>query len=181
MKNAAALPRRWLFTDERLGGTDPQDPLWAALARLPRGSGVVVRDYALPPEARRRLFAEVQAVARRQRLMLVASALPGAGRQVHQPGFAQGPRRGASLLTASAHSATELHAAFARGADLVFVSPLFATASHPGLATLGPVRFGLLAKAARGPVVALGGMNAARLRRLKPLGAYGFAAIDAWV
>src|SRR5690606_35566678 len=46
------LPRRWLMTDERQGET-----LWAALDRLPRGAGVIVRHYSLPMRARRRLFA----------------------------------------------------------------------------------------------------------------------------
>jgi thiamine-phosphate pyrophosphorylase len=65
------------------------------------------------------------------------------------------------------------------GADAVFVSPVFATASHPGAPTLGPMRFGLLAKRLPLPVIALGGMDARRFRRLKPLGAHGWAAIDA--
>jgi hypothetical protein len=43
------------------------------------------------------------------------------------------------------------------------------------------MRFAALARLARCPVIALGGMNPARFRRLRPLGAYGWAAIDALV
>ena len=44
------------MTDERLG-----DGLWAALERLPKGSGVVFRHYGLAPAERRALFEEMVA------------------------------------------------------------------------------------------------------------------------
>lgn len=72
----------------------------------------------------------------------------------------------------------ELIAAERAGADLILLSPVFATRSHPGAPVLGPVRFGLLARQARTPIVALGGMTAKRARALPD--AYGWAAIDAW-
>ena len=68
-----------------------------------------------------------------------------------------------------------------RGADAVFVSPVFATRSHPGARGLGVVRFGLLVRGCPVPVVALGGMDARRFRRVRGLGAYGWAGIDAWM
>ncbi len=40
-RHPSTLPRLWLMTDERLG-----EGLWAALAALPHGSGVIFRDYA---------------------------------------------------------------------------------------------------------------------------------------
>ena len=49
----------------------------------------------------------------------------------------------------------------------MLLSPVFATRSHPGGGTLGPVRFRLLARQARLPVIALGGMNAAKARALR--------------
>jgi len=80
------------------------------------------------------------------------------------------------LRTAPAHDAREL----ARScADAVFLSPIFATRSHPGARSLGPVRFGLLARRTRTPLIALGGMDARRFGRVAALGAYGWAAIDA--
>ena len=147
-------PVVWLFAEPRLG-----DALWAALARLPRGAGVVFGHAALAPGARRRLFASVRRVARARRLLLVDAADP---------------------RIAKAHGRAELIAARRRGARLVFVSPVFATNSHPGAAALGRVRFGLLARGAGVPVAALGGITAARFRTLRPLGAVAWGAIDAW-
>jgi thiamine-phosphate pyrophosphorylase len=155
------------MTDERQGET-----LRTALERLPRGAGIVFRHYGLAPAARRLLFAEVMAIARRRRLLLVVAGapLPG-GDGVHN-------RRGAGIRTASAHSLRELRAAERTGADLVFLSPVYATRSHPGAKPLGARRFALIAHQARVPVIALGGMDHARFRTLG--GAYGWAGIDAW-
>ncbi|MDF7774149.1 thiamine phosphate synthase, partial [Sphingomonas sp. AOB5] len=58
------IPARWLMTDPRMG-----DGLWAALERLPRGSGVVFRHYDAPDRAA--LLRRVALVARRRGLVLV--------------------------------------------------------------------------------------------------------------
>ena len=52
---------------------------------------------------------------------------------------------------------------------------MFATASHPGADTLGAAGFHALARDSSVPVIALGGMNAARAREL---GGHAGAAID---
>jgi thiamine-phosphate pyrophosphorylase len=156
------------MTDERQG-----DALWAALERLPRGAGVVFRHYGAAD--RRPVYQRVRRVARRRGLVLVVAGeerLPGAD-GVHN-------RRGAGLRTGAAHWVAELRRRERDGTDMVFVSPVFATRSHPGGSGLGPVRFGLIARLARVPLIALGGMDAVRFRRLRGLGAHGWAAIDAW-
>lgn len=159
------LPRLWLMTDERQG-----EGLWAALERLPKGAGVVFRHHGLDRRERADLFRRVKKVARRRRLFLLAAGgLRGDG--VHG-------RRSEALWSASAHDLRELKLAERSGAALVFLSPAFATRSHPGGRTLGPVRFGLIARQARVPVVALGGMDSRKARRLPHI--YGWAGIDAW-
>ena len=167
MRPRQPLPRLWLMTDERQG-----ERLWTALERLPRGSGVVFRHYGVVD--RRALYARVRAIARRRRLVLIVAGaeLPGAD-GVHNA-------RGRGLRTGAAHDLPDLKKREREGADLAFVSPVFATRSHPGASALRPARFGLLARQARVPVIALGGMSADRFRRMKQLGAYGWAAIDAW-
>jgi thiamine-phosphate pyrophosphorylase len=164
---ARRYPRLWLITDERQG-----EGLWAALERLRPGSGILFRHYGLAPLARRALFDRVKSIARRRRLVLVVAGppLPG-GDGVHN-------RPGAGIRTASVHNLRELRAAERAGADLVFLSPVFSTRSHPGARPLGPRRFALIAHQSRVPVIALGGMNAERFRTLG--GAYGWAGIDAW-
>ena len=169
MPRRQPLPRLWLMTDERQG-----EDLWRALERLPRGAGIVFRHYTLTRADRRRLFVRISRLARRRRLVLVAAGAQNLG------GDGRHNRRSPGLHTASAHDLKALRSAERAGADLVFVSPVFATRSHPGARALGRVRFGLIAAAARVPVVALGGMDAARARSLAGLNAHGWAAIDAW-
>ena len=156
------------MTDERQGAA-----LWDALRRLPRGAGVVFRHYATPAAERRLLFAQVVRVARAQGLVVVRAGAwcgPG-GDGVHN-------QRGRGVRTASAHSLAEARAAVRRGADAVFVSPVFATRSHPGGDVLGVRGAERIARAVRVPVIALGGTDATRFREVR--GFYGWAAIDAW-
>lgn len=165
-----ALPTIWLMTDERLG-----DALWPALLTLSRGAGVVFRHHATDPTARRALFARVSALARRRGLMLIragATRFPGE-RGVHNAA-------GRGLRSAAVHSLAEARAARRRGVDLVFVSPVFATRSHPGAPALGPLRAARIARAVGLPAIALGGMDARRFRQAKALGFHGWAGIDAW-
>jgi thiamine-phosphate pyrophosphorylase len=170
MQRRQPLPRLWLMTDERQG-----EGLWAALERLPRGAGIVFRHYGLSATERRRLFAQVRKAARRKGHFLIAANECFRGAD----GVHHGHSRG-GLGTVSAHNLAELRAAERQGANLVFVSPVFPTRSHPGARPLGRVRFGLLVHQARIPVIALGGMDSHRWRSLKALGAYGWAGIDAW-
>ena len=161
------IPRIWLMTDPRMG-----EALWAALDRLPRGAGVVLRHYDVPDRAA--LIGRVAKVARKRGLVLVVA--DGRGRtNVHN---VRRNWRGA-LQTASAHNRREAIAAIRRGVDAIFLSPAFATRSHPGAKALGRVRFGLISRGLRVPVIALGGMDKRRAKSLP--GTYGWAGIDAWL
>ena len=166
------VPRLWLMTDERMG-----DALWTALEKLPRGSGVVFRHYGLARAERRALFARVAKLARRRRLVLLVAGAESLGRSAGSHG-AKKPDRG--LHTRAAHTRRQAVAAVRGGADALFVSPVFATRSHPGARSLGGVRLGLLIRGLKVPVIALGGIDATRARSLRRLGIHGWAAIDAW-
>lgn len=170
MRRRHPIPRVWMMTDERMG-----DRLWDALERLPRGSGVVFRHYGLPEAARRGILRKVARVANRRSLVLLA-----AGGLEGRDGVHNGRRR-RGLLSRSAHNRREAIAAVRAGADLLFVSPVWPTRSHPDARTLGRVRLGLMIRGLPVPVIALGGMTSARFKALKWLGVYGWAGIDAWL
>jgi thiamine-phosphate pyrophosphorylase len=169
MRRRQPLPRLWLMTDERQG-----EKLWAALERLPRGSGVVFRHYKTP--ARAELFAQVRRIARRRGLLLILAGPPTLAKLWGADG-SHGRLRGRRGLvrTAPAHDLKEIREAERTGAELIFLSPVFQTRSHPEGRPLGRIRFASLARQTRLPVVALGGMN----ERRALAGAYGWAAIDA--
>jgi thiamine-phosphate pyrophosphorylase len=85
------------------------------------------------------------------------------------------------IVTAAAHSEPAIVAAAKAGVEAVLLSPVFPTASHPGGATLGVVRFARLAHLAASLglfVYALGGVtDGAKIRRLAGSGASGIASI----
>ncbi len=170
MHRRQPLPRLWLMTDER-----QEEAIWAALDRLPSESGVVFRHYSVARPARKSLLKRIAHIAKRKRLFLLVAGeqLIRADGMHGASGFGRG-----SLRSAPAHNLAEIRRAERAGADILFLSPVFPTRSHPGARTLGRVRFGLLARQTRLPVIALGGMNGRKARSLP--GAYGWAAIDAW-
>lgn len=179
MPSRQPLPRLWLMTDERQG-----DGLFEALNRLPaRRAGIVFRHYWLAPAERRRLFGEVRRIARRRGLVLLLAGPAATARLWGADGsHGRGPagRWRCRLRSAPAHDLREILGAERDGADFIFLSPVFPTRSHPGADPLGPDGFARLARRTRLPVIALGGMNAARGRMLRRGGAYGWAGIDAW-
>ncbi|MDE2515122.1 MAG: thiamine phosphate synthase [Rhodospirillales bacterium] len=148
------------------------DPL-AAVAALPRGAaGVIYRPEGLGAAEQLRLGRALAALCRTRRLALAVAgdgrlaARLGAGthwREGRRPDLAT---RRTGLRTGSAHGVPGLVRARRAGLALVFLSPVFATDSHPGAPTLGAVRFAALAGRAGLAVAALGGVGAANVRRL---------------
>jgi thiamine-phosphate pyrophosphorylase len=82
-----------------------------------------------------------------------------------------GPLRRRATVTSSAHSIPDLRRARAAGAGLVFLSPAFPTASHPGASGLGPLRWAAMARHAATArsetrIAALGGVDGRTVARL---------------
>ncbi|BCA63301.1 hypothetical protein HMP09_2535 [Sphingomonas sp. HMP9] len=159
------------MTDERMG-----DALWPALRRLPPGSGVVFRHYATPAAARRVLLRRVRRLAHARRLVLVV-----AGTSAIRTDGVHGGARAGGIRTWPAHCRGEALAGQRAGADALFVSPVYATRSHEDAAGSGPARSMRIARGLGVKVVALGGMNEVRWRRIRRFGFHGWAAIDAWM
>ena len=171
MPTRQTLPKIWLMTDRRMGKA-----LWSAIERVPRGGGVVLRHH----RSELVLSKQVAETCATRGLMLAVAGDAALARSigaamVHNPaGEADG-----LLLSRSVHDVDEAQAA--RNADLIFVSPVFATASHPGNAGLGLERAMELARLSGVPAIALGGMDAERGEAAIRVGFYGWAAIDAWL
>lgn len=153
-----SLPLLWLLSDARndLG-------LESALAEMPRGSGFVFRHYHLPDEVRAERFRDLAACARSAGHVVVladdiARAVAWGAEGVY--GHAERISPAAGLLKlATAHDGEELAAAGHASADGVFLSPVFATRSHPDVQPLGIHGFHVLAQQSPVPVIALGGMT----------------------
>lgn len=167
MPRAKTLPALWLISDARNDAVLEQ-----ALAALPRGSGLVYRHYHLSPAERLARFRALRRAARARGHVVVLADSVLTAREWGADGIygaprALWPRRAGLIHLATAHDLAELGLAARLGADAALLSPVFATRSHPGGGTLGAVRFRLLARQTGLPVIALGGMTAARARALK--------------
>src|SRR5204863_1048004 len=83
-----------------------------------------------------------------------------------------------SLVGASAHSPGEAAAQIAARADYVTISPVFLTASKPGYGpAIGLHGLAAAAGAARGPVLALGGIDETSAASCLAAGAHGIAVM----
>jgi thiamine-phosphate pyrophosphorylase len=165
--------------------TDPArgDPK-ALAAGLPAGSWLILRHYGDPD--RSFLAKQVACICRGRRIkLLIAGDLRlavrlGAGLHLpeHQamatPAIRLWHRRG-GLLSAAAHGRNGL----GRRVDAALLSPIFATDSHPDAKPLGLLALRRLARTARVPVFALGGITAERLWALRTASIAGVAAIGA--
>lgn len=178
------MPALILITDR----TRLPDPT-PVVRRLPRGSAVIVRDYGWP--GRRALALGLAPVCRARGLRLLVAGDARLARAVGAGGLHLPERQVAAashawrlwrspgfLVTAAAHGPRAVALAAWCGADAVLVSPVFATASHPGASPLGVLRFARLARASPIAVYALGGITVTTARRLAGTACAGFAGIS---
>lgn len=171
------LPHIWLMTDERMGAR-----LLPSIRALPRGSGIIFRHYSLPQPERRNLFQAVRRAARRRGVIVI---LAGSDRQARAWGadgyHGRQQYRGSGgrnlLRSVPMHNWREIRD-FGKSVDLIFLSPLYNTASHPDGHALGPHSFARLVRICNAPIIALGGMTRARFAMIRGGRVHGWAAIS---
>jgi len=175
--NGKTLPRTFHFTDP------VRTPDILRVARgLPRGFGIVWRHYGFAD--RLDVGRDLARVCRQRGIMLLVSADPALARRIGADGVhwpearLTGARVPGFIETASAHGAQAIARAAHLGIDAVFVSAIFPSQSPSAAKPLGPLKFRQLARAARIPVYALGGINPRNAARAMSHAA-GWAAVDA--
>jgi thiamine-phosphate pyrophosphorylase len=161
------------------------DPL-AAVRALPAGSMVIVR--ARDGARRAQLARQIVALNRKHALKILvagdvalAARLRADGVHLAEAELPRGARLRARhpgwLITVAAHHARSVTQAHTLGLDAVLLSPVFPTESHRGAPALGIFRCAAIARAARLPVYALGGVDARNAVALAAVA--GIAAIGA--
>ncbi|MEQ8229039.1 MAG: thiamine phosphate synthase [Rhodospirillales bacterium] len=159
-----------------------------ALFNLRPGTVVIFRHYdaadrmalgrRLAALSRRRGMVFVVAGDRRLARRLGADGLhlpEGMVRQRHR--FA--PAQDIWPVSAAAHDEASARRAARAGVDLILLSPIFPTNSHPGRPALGLRRLARVCRSISVPVLALGGVGPATVRRALAAGAAGVAGIGA--
>jgi thiamine-phosphate pyrophosphorylase len=167
------LPRRLALTDQHRGGSP-----FEQLEHLHANDALILRHYNLPDQERSDLARALRKTSHARGVRLLIAGSQKLAAQVKADGLHLPIwllKRGYDwrtrfkpdwIITAAAHNQAELVAATRCGVDAALLSPAFATGSHPGAKTLGPVKFAALAGRANVPVYALGGATAASMQRL---------------
>jgi len=158
----------------------------AIITTLPAGTGVIYRDYSAP--ARFDHACRFADFCIEHNLIFYLAGDPSLAQRagahgVHLPArqAAQAPQIAKGLLlSVSCHNAEEIQQAEDLGADSLFLSPVFATASHPDAAPLGVDVFKALAAESSTPVLALGGVSEDNADQLRGPNIAGFGAIGAF-
>lgn len=168
-----------------------EDPVQVAAAAVRGGAGVVqLRAKALGQRAYRELAARVQDAVRSAGGLFVvndqvaiARALDADGVHVGQDDLdprdvraVVGPR---CAIGVSAHTPEQAVAAQAAGADCLGLGPMFATTTKPHEPSRGPGLLDAIREQLTVPSFAIGGLDAARLRALRPRLPHGAAVAGA--
>ncbi len=146
-RRQTSLPRAWFVVDRAADRA-----LLQTLARLPRGTGVLIVGGEASPALRR--------MARARGLVMLA----------------EGKR-----VAARVHNRGELRQALLRRTRLILLSPLYPTCSHPQWPPIPRMRAAAFARLGGRRLIALGGMDERRFGRVKRLGFVGWAGISAWI
>ena len=171
------VPSLWYFTDE-----DKTKDITNILHRLPTYSGIVLRNYC--SKERKTIIKSVLRIAKRKNFTVLMASHPRAHGNInglHLPKWEYKCRRNTKeqIISVSAHSLKDKRKIINTKADIIFVSSVFHTNSHPKRKHLGIIRFGLLARSLARPVIALGGINNKNIKKLKHFPISGVAAIEA--
>jgi thiamine-phosphate pyrophosphorylase len=179
-------PPLLVITDRRQARRSLEEVAEAAFAGGCRW--LSLREKDLPAAERLELLRRLLALGRRwgatvgvhEDLVAAVAARAGA---LHlpdgaSPQVARGQLASATLIGVSAHDEAGIAGAAAAGADYVTLSPVFVSASKPDYGpALGPEGFARLARAAALPVLALGGIDDARIAETIAAGAAGVAVM----
>jgi thiamine-phosphate pyrophosphorylase len=179
-------PPLLVVTDRHQSRLPLRDAVAAALAAGCRW--VSMREKDLPPDEQILLARSLLPIARETGATLI---LHGEAKLAHQAGVdgvhlpsgsdvaaaraLLGPDK---ILGVSIHTVTEAAALDPAHLDYALAGPAFETASKPGYGPeIGRKGLGDIARAARVPILAIGGINAARIAELIAAGASGVAVM----
>ena len=176
------LPHAFYFTDETRGS----DPVELSM-QLPQDTSIIYRHYNSAD--REALAVRLSKNCRKNNIPLFIAKTPGLAASIGAAGchlpenftpmIPAIRRRFPQLYISTAcHSEIAVKKASQAGADLIFLSPIFPTSSHPSTKHLTLLSGSRLARTTHVPVFALGGITADRLNAVSAAGFSGFGAIS---
>ena len=153
MNRRQTIPRQWLIV------TDPSGAAWAAVRKLPTGSGILLIVPDMSRRDREKILRRLRQLASSRSLTIVDELDGGAVR---------------------VHDLPELRRALLHRTPLILLSPIYPTRSHPDWPPLPRMRAAAFARLAGRGFVALGGMSERRFAQVRALGFQAWAGISAF-
>jgi thiamine-phosphate pyrophosphorylase len=182
------LPRLHAITDASVLDDPDLGIRAAAIAAAGPAVALHVRDRTAPAAALARAALRLLALTRPPEAALFVNGRPDLAAAVAADGVQlsatdlspEDARRVFSRgwVGRSVHSEGEAEAAVAEGADYLLVGSVYPSASHPGRPAAGIELVRRVAGLGK-PVIAIGGIDAARAVEVRAAGAYGVAAVSA--
>ena len=169
------IPYVWFLTDS-IKTKNPED----TTRKLPFNSGILIRSYNI--HNKEIIIKNIINLKKRKLHTVLVSGRHKSHSNVdgaHLPSWLNSSFFiNKKLISMSAHSARDIRKSINIKADIIFISPVFDTTSHPEGKNIGVIKLGLMAKLFKKPVIALGGINNNNISRLKGLPIFGCAGID---
>ena len=169
------IPYVWFLTDS----IKTKTPLETS-RKLPANSGILIRSYNI--QNKDIIIKNIINLKKRKLHTVLVSGRHKSHSNVdgvHLPSWLNSSFFiNKKLISMSAHGARDIRKSINIKADIIFISPIFDTTSHPESKNIGVIKLGLMAKLFKKPIVALGGINNNNISRLKGLPIIGCAGID---
>lgn len=188
----SGLPSSVFFSDRKRISN-----LEATIKSLPKNSAIIIREYDLDKKDREIFARKIAALARPRSLKIIVGKDIALAKKIKADGvhfsdfdslpiqFLQKKNFAKKFIFSFAcHSFKSVLLAQKLEADMVFISPAFATQSHLNTQTLGIKNLAKISLKTKSPsylslpVYALGGINSTNLSSVRKLGLSGFAAIS---
>ncbi len=182
VRNTKFFPTLWFFTDHE---RNPEP--YNILNQLPKNTGIVFRDYNA--KRRKKMALKMADFCNKNKLILLIAgdtklALEVGASGVHIPEYNKfnlpylKPNKPNWIVSASVHNQHMLKKVTSFGVNIIFLSPIFYTSSHPYGKTLGIHNLRRLTKEFSIFSIALGGINKNSISKLNGSGINGIAAIS---
>lgn len=176
------LPPLFFITEK-----DRQKDTLAIISMLPVGAAVILRDYNI--KERESLGREIKKICLKRKLKFLvagdfhlAKKLKADGMHFSERNFRQAEiikrRNPKFLITTSVHKKISIKKYNKNIADGILLTPLFKTASHPDRKPFGAIKFNLIAKESKLPVIALAGINHSNISIIRNVCAHGVSLVS---
>ena len=166
------------------------------IRKLPTESAIIFREYNLSEQKRQELAVKIQKICKKFNHKLIigkdfnlAKKIRADGYHFSDQDFANIKSHDSSLInykktrrnfitSLACHDLNCTKKAEKTNVDLIFLSPIFPTKSHPNAKTKGLFDLVRASNLTSNPVFALGGINEQNLKQVEKLNIAGFAGIE---